>query len=150
MSAVVSSFLWTILSILTAFVLFEIQLKLGVGKLQGKDISFFLMSSQGKIALLSIFYSLTFELIILAVVLLTLRFLKVFNRNWLSYLDIFSLVIFLISDLTFLICYILGIRFSVNIIGWILIFIWLFKFTQDFQKFRLIYDYERLVGGERI
>lgn len=89
LGAVLSSFLWTTFSILTAFILFEIQMKLEMGKIQEKDIPSFLMSSQGKLALLSIFYSLTCELLIVVLILLVLKQLKALKRSWFSNVDIF-------------------------------------------------------------
>jgi len=144
LGAAVSSFFWTSMSILIAFVLFEIQLKLSAEKIKVKSLFSFLSTSQGKIAILSIFYSLTCELLVIILLLMILRYLGVFRQRWFSGLDVFSLVSVLVLDLAILVCYILDIKFSYPIIDTIFLFIWGVKLIQDYQRFRMIHEHERL------
>ena len=143
LGAAVSSFFWASMSILVAFILFEIQLKLSAKKIEG--LFSFLSSSQGKIAILSIFYSLTCELLVIISLLMILKYLRIFKQKWFSGLDIFSLVSVLVFDLTILVCYILDIKFSYPIIDAIFLVIWGVKFTQDYQKFKMIHEHEKLI-----
>ena len=73
-----------------------------------------------------------------------LRYLGIFRQRWFSGLDVFSLVSVLVFDLAILVCYILDIKFSYPIIDTIFLFIWGVKLIQDYQRFRMIYEHERL------